>query len=309
MPMYKTFSYKDNLPIRISRQLPDKLKILDDRDPEILLVLRLLSGNVELTHNYTNKKIKSRKNYFSSDLAPFANWNTEFPAYFSDSTSSEDLALFIDNTKYVNRKFYSVILSEVSQFIFHTNRKSHTSAFIYIYRILEKISYAFPLIYTSKTQDFQQSFNKLKELMKGDGEKKELGFFKTFIDMLYSDDSISDTSVDIRFSVSDSNVKNQMFQEVKRVTSNDAIHGDTDEPDMLSIKYCEMGSFIISVRNKFFHNLNGGAKNIESNKIVDSDKLFSFINPMAMYWIAMVLLEVVSFSLSEHQNHRRAAAV
>jgi hypothetical protein len=308
MPMYKTFSYKGNLPMRFSRQLPEKLKILDDRDPEILLILRLLSGNVELTHNYTNKKIKSRVNYFSSNLASFENWKAEFPAYFSEDTCSEDLASFIDNTKYVNKNFYSVILSEISQFNY-TNKKSHASSFIYIYRVLEKISYAFPLIYTSKTQDFQQSFNKLKELMVGDGEKKELGFFKTFIDMLYKDDSISDTSVDIKFSPSDSDVKKQMFKEVKRVTPNDAIHVDTYEPNMLSIKYCEMGSFIISVRNRFFHNLNGGAKNIESNKIVDSDELFSFINPMAMYWIAMVLLEVISFSLSEYQNHRRAAAV
>ncbi|MEZ8715901.1 hypothetical protein AB6D81_07890 [Vibrio splendidus] len=309
MAMYGTFGYKDNLPARISRQLPEKLKILDDRDPEILLILRLLSGNVELTHNYTNKTIKSRVNYFSSDLSSFRNWKNEFPTYFSEDINSEDLALFIDNTKYMNRNFYSVILSEVSQFILHTNRKSHTSAFIYIYRILEKISYAFPLIYTSKTQDFQQSFNKLKELMVGDGEKKELGFFKTFIDMLYRDDSISDTSVDIEFSASNNDVKKQIFREVKRVTPGDAIHVDTDAPDMLSIKYCEMGSFIISVRNRFFHNLNGGAKNIESNKIVDSDELFSFINPMAMYWIAMVFLEVVSFSLSEYQNHRRSAVV
>ncbi|MEZ8579438.1 hypothetical protein AB6D24_06305 [Vibrio splendidus] len=309
MPMYETFSYKDNLPLRIFRPLPEKLKIVDDRDPEILLIMRLLSGNVELTHNYTSKVVKSRVNYFSSDLTPFNNWKTEFPAYFSEDITADDLASFIDNTKYVNRNFYSVILSEVSQFVFHTNRKSHTSAFIYIYRILEKISYAFPLIYTSKTQDFQQSFNKLKELMVGDGEKKELGFFKTFIDILYRGDSIADTSVDIEFTASDNDVKRQMFKEVKRVTPNDAIHGDTTEFEMLSIKYCEMGSFIISIRNRFFHNLNGGAKNIDSDKIVDSDELFSFINPMAMYWIAMVFLEVVSFSLSEFQNHRRAAAV
>ena len=309
MPLYETFSYNDNFPLRVSRQLPEKLKIVGDRDPEILLILRLLSGNVELTHNYTNKTIKSRVNYFSSDFSAFRNWKKEFPLYFSEDTTAEDLASFIDNTKYVNRSFYSVIISELSQFILHTNKNSHTSAFIYIYRVLEKISYAFPLIYTSKTQDFQQSFNKLKDLMVGDSEKKELGFFKTFIEMLYRGDSISDTSIDIIFSSSDSDVKRQMFTEVTKVIPANAIHGDTDEPDMLSIKYCEMGSFIISVRNRFFHNLNGGATNIESKKVVDSDELFSFINPMAMYWIAMVFLQIVSFSLSEYQNHRRAAAV
>ncbi|NMD50874.1 hypothetical protein HG547_04410 [Shewanella sp. DNRA4] len=308
MPLYETFSYKDNLPLRFIGQLPEKLKITNNRDPEILLIIRLLSGNVTLTHNYTSKTIKSTVNYFSSDLSKFRNWGKEFPTYFSEDVKANDLALFIDNKKYENRGFYSVILSELSHFILHTNRKSHTSAFIYIYRILEKISYSFPLIYTSKTQDFQRSFNNLKELFVGDSEKKELGFFKTFIDIIYRGDSISNTSVDINFIASD-DVKSQIFNEVKKVISTDFIHESTLEPDRLSIKYCEMGSFIISIRNRFFHNLNGGAKNIESGKVIDSDELFKFINPMAMYWIAMVFLEVISFSLSEYQNHRRAASV
>lgn len=309
MARYNTFSYADNLQQRIYTQLPQSLKISGNRDPEILLILRLLSGNVELTHNYSNIVIKSRVNYFSSDFTRFNNWKSEFPCLFSEDTTSDDISVFIENTKYVNRSFYSTILSEISQFILHSKRGSHTSAFIYVYRILEKISYAFPLIYASKTQDFLKSFGQLKDLMVGDSEKKELGFFKTFVNMLYKDDSISDTSVDIKFDTTDSDVREQMFKSIKEVIGNAIIHADTIEFDMLSIKYCDMGSFIINVRNRFFHNLNGGAKNIESDKIVDSDELFSFINPMTMYWLAMLFLQVTSYSLSEFQTHRRHATV
>lgn len=305
MPTPETFSYKDNLPSHIFKQLPEKLKISGDKDPDILLIIRLLSGNVELTHNYTNKTIKSRVNYFTSDLSTFRNWKTDFPAYFSEDTDANDLALFIDKNKRINIKFYAVILAEVSQFILHTRRKSHTSAFIFIYRILEKISFAFPLIYTSKTEDFIQSFTKLKKLM-GNGDKKELAFFKSFIDMIYKGDSISETSVDFHFKISDIDIRNQMFKEIKKITDDKAIHGDTDEPEKLSIKFCEMSSFIVNVRNRFFHNLNDGFSNFESNKIVDSDELFSFINPMAIHWISMVLLEVVKFSLSEYQKNLKA---
>lgn len=65
-----------------------------------------------------------------------------------------------------------------------------------------------------------------------------------------------------------------------------------------------MGSFIINVRNRFFHNLNSSANNIESNRIVDSDEFFSFINPMAMHWVSMVFLEITTHSLSEFQSRR-----
>jgi hypothetical protein len=309
MPRYTTFSYSDNLPQRTFAQLPDNLKISGSRDPEILLILRLLSGSAELTHNFSNKQIKSRTNYFSSNFTAFLNWKRDFPKLFSEDVTAEDISIFIGNTKYINKAFYFGVLSELSHFILHDKKGAHTSAFIYLYRILEKISYAFPLIYSSKSQDFLKSFTQLKELMVGDNEKKELGFFKTFVKTLYKDDSISDTSIDIHINVTNTDVKEQMFKSLKEVSGDSILHEDTTEFNKLSIKYCEMGSFIINVRNRFFHNLNGGKSNIESNKIVDSDELFSFINPIAMYWLSMVFLEVTAYSLSEFQSHRRTASV
>lgn len=308
MPSYKTFYYSENLSQRVFSQLPERLKVGGDGDPEILLIIRLLSGNLKLEHNHTSKMIKNRINYFSSDFVPYANWKKDFPKILSEDVTAEDISLFIDQTQFRNRTFYKAILSEISHFILHENKKSHTSAFIYIYRILEKISYAFPLIYSSKSQDFLQSFKQLKDLMVGDDEKKELGFFKTFVTMLYKDDSISETSIDIEINSTNEDVKKQMFNELKKVSTTKILHSDTSEPDVLSIKYCEMGSFIITVRNRFFHNLNGGSKNIESDKIVDSEELFSFINPMAMHWLSMIFLGVISYSLSEFQSHNSNTA-
>ncbi|MEI8625984.1 hypothetical protein P4S67_18785 [Pseudoalteromonas sp. B137] len=252
MAQYVTFSYSDSLPQRILRQVPERLKISGTRDPEVLLILRLLSGNVELTHNYSSEQVKSRVNYFSSDFSAFSNWKREFPILLSEDVTAQDLSVFIDNTKYSNKAFYSGILSEISHFLLHNKKGSHTSAFIYIYRILEKISYAFPLIYASKSQDFLKSFNQLKDLMIGDKDKKELGFFKVFVKKLYEEDSIVDTSVDVFLNTSNSQVKEQMYKTLKEVSGNSILHEDSTEFDKLSIKYCEMGSFIINVRNRFF---------------------------------------------------------
>ena len=304
MASYKTFSYFENLPYPISDQLPSGLQISGERDSDILLILRLLSGNVELIHNYSSEKIRSRVNYFSSNISPFLNWMVEFPNLLSEDVEAADISIFLDKTKYTNKSFYSNILSEVSQFILHNERGSYTSAFIYIYRILEKISYAFPLIYASKSQDFLSSFSQLKELMVGDKEKKELGFFKVFINMLYKGNVISDTSIDIYIRTDDSIVQEQMYKILKDISGNSVMHDDSIEFEKISIKFCEMGSFIINIRNRFFHNLNSSSNNIQSHKIVDSDEFFSFINPMAMHWISLVFLEVITYSLSEFQSYR-----
>lgn len=305
MASYLTFSYSDNLPKSIKRNMPEALKISGHSDPELLLILRILSGNVEITHNYSDNSIKNRKNYFYSDLTRFQNWNLEFPRLFSEETTSSDLAEFITQTRFVNRSFYKVILAEISHFILHEKKTSHTSAFIFLYRILEKISYAFPMIYASKSQDFLRSFNELKTLMAGSGEKKELGFFKTFVETIHHKDPIANTSIDITIDAKNSSVQEQMFKALKEVASDSSIHEDTREYGMLSIKYCEMGSFIITIRNRFFHNLNGSANNIESNKIVDSDEIFSFINPMAMHWLSQILFKVTHYSLTNYQDQRR----
>ncbi|MGK0272646.1 MAG: hypothetical protein ACI88H_003319 [Cocleimonas sp.] len=307
MSSYKTFEYSDNLTSRVYSSLPNNLQVTGENDPEILLIIRLLSGNLELIHSYTSKSIKSRINYFSGDFKAYSNWKTEFPKTLSDEVSADDISTFIEKNKFNNRAFYKGVLSELSQFILHENKKSHTSAFIYLYRLLEKISYAFPLIYASKSNDFLRSFKELQDLMAGDKDKKELGFFKTFVQTLYAEDSISETSIDLAINSNNDIVKKQVFDSLKKITPSSGIHGDTSSPDLLCIKYCEMGSFIISLRNRFFHNLNGGATNIKSETIVDSDDLFKFVNPMAMYWIATIFLGVTSHNLSTFQTLREEA--
>lgn len=212
MERYTAFSYEDNLQKRYLERLPDSLKIRGERDSDTLLILRILSGNAKVIHNYTNSEIKSRVNYFSSDFEKFGNWKNELPILISEDIKSDDLSKYIESTKYLNRKFYSSILSELSQFLYHENKGSHTTAFLFIYRILEKISYAFPLIYTSKAQDFHRSFESLKKMMKGDDSKGELGFFKTFVSTLYDGDSISETSIDISFQISDEVVKKRCLR-------------------------------------------------------------------------------------------------
>lgn len=307
MTKYTTFNYNDILPIRVKNITPIHLQVQNNsQDSALLLIIRILSGTIELVHNYSNQCIKSNVNYFSSDYKKFRNWTQQFPQLFSEDIDKNDLASFINHSRFENRTFYSKILSEISQFILHTKRKSHTSAFTYLYRILEKISYAFPLIYTSKTSDFSKSFNSLKDMMGGDSKKRELGFFKVFIDQLYKDKDMDLTSIDIFFNTPNTQVQSQMFKIAESVTATTDIHPASNEPFQLSIKYTAIGSFIINLRNKFFHNLNEGAnKNIDSYDIVDSDEFFCSINPPAMHWISMIFLEILIFSLSNHQRYHQ----
>ncbi|MEA5452967.1 hypothetical protein VB780_30630 [Leptolyngbya sp. CCNP1308] len=146
-------------------KIPESLRISGERDAEILLILRLLSGSANLKHSSRGKVIKQRQNYFVSDFKSYPkNWGKKFPKLIGESVSDEDLSLYIETTKFNNRNFYKGILSEMSHYFMHANSGSHTTAFIYLYRLLENISYCFPLIYVSKTNDFKNSYSFLKSL-------------------------------------------------------------------------------------------------------------------------------------------------
>jgi hypothetical protein len=109
MSIYKAFEYSDNLTSRVHSSLPNNLKVTGENDPEILLIIRLLSGNLEMIHSYTSKSIKSRINYFSGDLKTFSNWKMEFPKTLSDEVSADDISIFRSGHNFYSTKIKNPI--------------------------------------------------------------------------------------------------------------------------------------------------------------------------------------------------------
>lgn len=304
MARIESFMYREIFGDTQLEMLPKPLRIHGERDAEILLILRLLSGSIDLIHLPRERVIKQRKNYFVSSFKNYPrNWGRKFPKLIGENVSDIDLAVYIESVKFHNRNFYKEILSEISHYFIHEKSGSHTAAFIYLYRLLEKISYCFPLIYISKTNDFKNSYSFLKSLICGNKDKGELGFFKTFVQQLYKEDPISETSIDLAINVEDENIQSIFYGSLKGICDQDIISENTEEPRCLSIKYCDMGGFLITVRNKFFHNLSDKGRNLEGSTMVDSDLLFSLINKQGLQWISTIFLGVISYNLSQFQQN------
>jgi hypothetical protein len=180
--------------------------------------------------------------------------------------------------------------------MYHESKGSHTSSFVFLYRALEHVSYAFPLIYASKTNDFLKTYKFLKELMTGDRNAGELGFFKIFLQTVYKDDALAESSIDFTISVETERQRVEIYELLEKLCSAEMIDPATEKPRILSIKYLEVGSFFITVRNRFFHFMSGGAANIETTEIEDVDMMFSVLNKVFLHWLATILLAIVSNS-------------
>lgn len=299
---FKTFNYSDAFNQRVRSRLSEELLLIGDLIPPQLILLRVLSGTANVKHNYDDMEIKSRVNYFDPAFTGTpSDWATNIASMISQDISINDVKDYLIATRTINHGFYNAILAEVSQFLVHTKRKSHTAAFIYIYRLLEKISCAFPIIYSQQTSDYQRTFSNLKNMMLGDKDKSEVGFFKIFVNKLFEDSALKSTSVDLNINAATVEIQERIFKSMKNSCEERIIHEDTIEPRCLAINFCDFGSFIVSIRNKFFHYRNETG-NIESERIVDSDLFFEHLNKYALQWICTVYITILTHNISQYQS-------
>jgi hypothetical protein len=297
------FTYTENLATRAFTRLPDNLHICENTSSELLIIIRLLSGTVSLKHKSSGVSLNQNKNFFASDLKSFnSKWETKFPKLISDEYSVLDLSEYLQRSKWLNQKFYKNLLLEISNFVLQTKKGSHTSAFIFIYRIIEIIAYAFPLIYVAKTPDFKNSYNYLKNLMDKSRSGGEKDFLKKFVEELYKDDPISESTIDFEIPERYDIELEKTFDTLKNLCTENMLGEATQSPRILSIKFTEVGSFLITLRNRFFHFSNNGQKNIDTENLYDSDYVFGLLNEKFMHWITTIFLGILMHNIGDYEN-------
>ena len=85
--------------------------------------------------------------------------------FLSSYSIGGNVARLIKLTLADNREFYKEVLSEFLNFYLHTLQGRNTSAFVFLYRILERVSYSVPLLYTSTQSDYRGTFRDLKAIL------------------------------------------------------------------------------------------------------------------------------------------------
>lgn len=255
------------------------------------LLIRLLLGTATVSRGST--RIKQATDY--SSLPAIIQTKTpaiairEFLTSYSIGGSVNRL---IKLTRGENREFYKEILSEFLNFQIHTTRGNNTSAFVFLYRILERISYSVPLLYTSTQSDFRGTFKDLKAILNADIDG-ELGLFKKFLGKGRFIDSIKlQISQKISFSTVGGHGANYYNTTCKRYTN---FSGNDPATHEVEIKFLDIPEFLITIRNRFFHSRTGdGRENITTIEMPDSDEYFGKINPIIASFLAIVTLQTIA---------------
>lgn len=259
-----------------------------------LLLIRLLRGTMDLETNST--KVIQDTDY--SIVPPCRHINSAnrtkgaFKYFATNYAVGGNLALFIKKTTPMNRPFFEDLLGEFSHHFIQTKKEAHLAAFVFLYRILERISYSIPLLYSTLSNDFIDTFNDMKSLFSPESGG-ELGLFKKFLNQgKFIDSIILDTTYKIRFTSKTGN-QDKYFSLInyyfKSFSSTDSNISEVE------IKFRDVPDLLIALRNRFFHFKTGNSqKNIAIKELQDPDEFFFFLNKVFCSFLAIVSLHAIA---------------
>lgn len=269
------------------------------------IIYRVLAGTCTVKSRVSGKSVRLTTNFFKSDFQENETRNFSFLDKFEEEIKLEDYENHVKKNRYVNLKFYHAFLSEIAGCIFNESVGRHTVAFVHLYRAYEHISYAFPMIYASRTTDYLGTFENLRDWLndKGNGAMGELKFLKKFIATVYKDEPLLKSNIEINLKVGDEEGENEFAESQRMIfgaltkkvlgwhTPAEYSPG-TVPPSKLSISFENYHGFFINLRNRFFHYFNQRKDNLGIDDVVDPDLLFSMVNKASLYYLAMLFHEI-----------------
>lgn len=252
-------------------------------------ILRIVSGYVGIINDYYEDFLLHKKCLVDGSDVVNAESALSKLSILAEDFGFDDVSELRAEVKKLrgkNEGFYKAVLVELIAFVDKREDGDETGAFLHFYRMVEKFSYCFPMIYAARTDDFSKSFDTLKSFIL-DKEGGELPFFKTFLGGKRFNEYNSVTfSLDFNdFSDYLPNIES-IFKDSSMAFTRELVDGKID------LNLIEFFQFVINARNRFFHNMSSRS-NISTEQIVSADDFYFEVNENAISWFWIVLKVVL----------------
>lgn len=254
-----------------------------------LELFRLLIGTSSFKCTISNVTIIQRENYSKLPNIYNKNINHKLGRYIGIDTIKMAKKLTNNN----NRGFYDEVLKEYYSYFFETKKENYTTAFIHIYRIVERIAICLPLVYVACSNDYKGVYNDLKKYIL-DEKTGELKVLQKFISS-FIDNAILKSKVDLEFPVLYNNWHENYFNSIVKIN----IHESYTPFSQMTFKYERILELIIKIRNLYFHALTGANNSFKADDIIYSQDFFKIINPLCCNWISYLIIQIMKLEIKE----------
>lgn len=246
--------------------------------------VKLFMGLSKIT--YRGKDIKQPNNYLVLGIKENQDNDLKYLNIVNFLRGESSKVYFDNNRK--NNIIFKVLLNELGLYFIAKDKKNYVEGFIHLYRIIEKISLMFPLLYFKQSSNFIGVFKDIKELIVNK-DTTSLKFFKNFQKLIFEDVAMMDTSIDFCFIINntleESDLK-RIFEILSKEIKEASLNGNT-----ITVPFKNVIDLAITVRNRYFHLAIEDRENIEVTNL-DINDFFSSINENILNWIGVVYYEM-----------------
>ena len=245
---------------------------------------KLLTGFVNLKYN--NKTICQDSNYCYLGIKSLTKDDLTLEEFF-DFVMENSNQYFLSNR--INNTLFKVLFNELALFFIARAKENHIEAFVHLYRIIEKMSIMFPLLYFKQSSNFKNVYKDVQLLMQK--ETGALTFYKNFQETIFSEKAFLDNSIFFNFFVE----KEEECRELKLIYENlfnkksfgiSFINNNT-----LVVPFGRIIDFAVTIRNRYFHLSMEHSFNIEPIEM-DMNLFFASINDNILNWIGVLYYEM-----------------
>lgn len=258
-------------------------------------LIRLLLGSCDVCDSFGTIALRQRINHLVLGTKKFRKVSSSNvrKALGGLGVDVENLNEYLRSARR-QQDFYRDILLECVEFFARSKNQEHVMAFLHLYRMLERISFAFPVIYASRATDYKSAYGSLKSFFT-DKNQGELRFFMKFQD-LSLDPAVLSLPCSFDFSSIAGDPGGVCYNEMRRLVVLDDILSENAGVSF-EIKYKAVVPFIIELRNRFFHFSSDHVGNISLTNVTSPDALFQRVNPAFFNWLSAIYLQTLAVKL------------
>lgn len=259
------------------------------------VAFRVFLGGVNVENLSTGTCYETNVNYFEF---PPKQYDISLGTFFLQAGRAIQPAPFLYNKFFdtffdikarSNNNFYGEFLVDILRSFEYCHLGHYSNGFLHLYRAIEHMGLAIPLIYLSGNDNYVNCFESLKGLMKGDGGELSVGykFLKSIMD-----ENLLKAQCDIDFRgqpASHGKILEDVFNKSKDKKAKNIFFDR--ERENLSLSFADCWNCIVIVRNQYFHHMFGQDRSIRSAKLYDPDLFFKpfldvFYNFVANFYLS-----------------------
>lgn len=276
---------------------------ISSNSPGVIKLVRLFSGTTQIVwseEGRENQVFAADRNYIRPDQEITGDNLSIVAEYlFDEIPETEELTNILMRIRGKNHSFYQDLCGEFSLCLVSMASNRFTEAFLFLYRSLERMSAACPLIYSSRQNDFKTAHKFLSGIYRDEKSPGELGLLQAFLKEHSNDNqNFSEATLDIAVPNWGGAFALELSKQWRHVIQREVPVAYLDQgAGVISCPYPDVAKLIVTVRNRSFHNLSGQI-NLDLFRLMGSDPLFEILMPHFLQWTAYVFLDFARWQIS-----------